>query len=203
MSSNIEIIKKCKWCGKEFVARKTTTEYCSHRCSGLAYKERKRQAQLREFKAKYSTQIEGKIEIEKLEFLSPTQVCRLLGVSRATAYRYFAETLSQPCSSKEKRWYDGRTLTNCSRKVISISNEKSRYGSPSLSSTHRRRCRKNSECQTPGCIRLRNVRAGRRLRAEERLFGAEAMLTATLPISSRRRKSTSGTPRLIFKPLME
>ena len=27
MSSNIEIIKKCKWCGKEFVARKTTTEW--------------------------------------------------------------------------------------------------------------------------------------------------------------------------------
>ena len=91
MSSNIEIIKKCKWCGKEFVARKTTTEYCSHRCSGLAYKERKRQAKLSEFKAEYSTQIEGKIEIEKLEFLSPSQVCRLLGVSRATVYRYFAD----------------------------------------------------------------------------------------------------------------
>ncbi|WP_301196872.1 helix-turn-helix domain-containing protein [uncultured Duncaniella sp.] len=91
MSSNIEIIKKCKWCGNEFVARKTTTEYCSHRCSGLAYKERKRQAKLQEFKAEYSTRLEGKVEIEKLEFLSPTQVCRLLGVSRATIYRYFAD----------------------------------------------------------------------------------------------------------------
>lgn len=91
MSSNIEIIKKCKWCGNEFVARKTTTEYCSHRCSGLAYKERKRQAKLNEFKAEYSVQVEGKVEIEKLEFLSPTQVCRLLGVSRATIYRYFAD----------------------------------------------------------------------------------------------------------------
>lgn len=46
MSSNIEIKKKCRWCGVEFIARKTTTEYCSHRCSGLAYKERKRQAKL-------------------------------------------------------------------------------------------------------------------------------------------------------------
>lgn len=46
MSSNIEIKKKCRWCGAEFIARKTTTEYCSHRCSGLAYKERKRQAKL-------------------------------------------------------------------------------------------------------------------------------------------------------------
>lgn len=91
MSSNIEIIKKCKWCGNEFVARKTTTEYCSHRCSGFAYKERKRLAKLNEFKAEYSVQVEGKVEIEKLEFLSPTEVCRLLGVSRATIYRYFAD----------------------------------------------------------------------------------------------------------------
>lgn len=95
MSSNIEIIKKCKWCGNEFVARKTTTEYCSHRCSGLAYKERKRQAKLQEFKAEYSTQLEGKVEIGKLEFLSPTQVSRLLGVSRATIYRYFADILKE------------------------------------------------------------------------------------------------------------
>ena len=40
MSSNIEIKKKCRWCGAEFIASKTTTEYCSHRCSGLAYKEK-------------------------------------------------------------------------------------------------------------------------------------------------------------------
>ncbi len=46
MSSNIFVNRVCQWCGKEFVARTTTTNYCSHRCSGLAYKERKRQAKL-------------------------------------------------------------------------------------------------------------------------------------------------------------
>ena len=29
MSSNIEIKKKCRWCGAEFIACKTTTEYCT------------------------------------------------------------------------------------------------------------------------------------------------------------------------------
>lgn len=33
MSSNIEIKKKCKWCGQIFIAHKTTTNYCSHRCN--------------------------------------------------------------------------------------------------------------------------------------------------------------------------
>jgi len=91
MSSNIEIIKKCAWCGKEFVARKTSTEYCSHLCSGLAYKERKRQQKLEAYKSEYAKATDEVCDIEKLEFLSPTQLCRLLGVSRATIYRYFAD----------------------------------------------------------------------------------------------------------------
>ena len=91
MSSNIEIIKRCGWCGKEFVARKTSTEYCSHRCSGLAYKERKRQQKLEAFKIEYVKSSDEVTEIEKLEFLSPTQLCQLLGISRATIYRYFAD----------------------------------------------------------------------------------------------------------------
>lgn len=102
MSSNIEIIKKCKWCGNEFVARKTTTEYCSHRCSGLAYKERKRQAKLSEYKAEYSAQVEGKVEIEKLEFLSQRRYadCWVSVVRQSTDT--LPITLSQPCSSKER-----------------------------------------------------------------------------------------------------
>ena len=89
MSSNIEITKTCRWCGKEFIARKTSTEYCSHRCSGLAYKERKRQKKLQEFHEDYArTKPGGTAEVEHQEFLTPIQLSRLLGICRATIYNY-------------------------------------------------------------------------------------------------------------------
>ena len=37
MASNIDIQKKCEWCGKLFIAHKTTTRCCSHHCANLAY----------------------------------------------------------------------------------------------------------------------------------------------------------------------
>ena len=91
MSSNIEITKTCRWCGKEFIARKTSTEYCSHRCSGLAYKERKRQKKLQEFHDEYArTKPGGTAEVEHQEFLTPIQLSRLLGICRASIYNYIS-----------------------------------------------------------------------------------------------------------------
>jgi hypothetical protein len=42
MSNKLEIIKKCEYCGKRFVAQRTTTRYCSHPCNSRAYKEDKK-----------------------------------------------------------------------------------------------------------------------------------------------------------------
>lgn len=42
-TSNIRIKKICVWCGNEFEAQKSTTQYCSKRCAEHAYKDRKRQ----------------------------------------------------------------------------------------------------------------------------------------------------------------
>ena len=39
----MEVRKICQWCGKPFIAKKTTTCYCSHQCSNLGYKERIRE----------------------------------------------------------------------------------------------------------------------------------------------------------------
>ena len=44
MSSNIEIRRICAWCKQEFIAHKTTTTCCSHRCANLLYKQKKREA---------------------------------------------------------------------------------------------------------------------------------------------------------------
>ncbi len=46
MASNIEIQKKCEWCGTIFTAHKITTAYCSHRCANLAYKDRVRKERI-------------------------------------------------------------------------------------------------------------------------------------------------------------
>lgn len=43
----MEIRKICQWCGKPFIAQKTTTCYCSHQCSNLGYKERIRERIIR------------------------------------------------------------------------------------------------------------------------------------------------------------
>ena len=74
-------------------------------------------------------------------------------------------TLSQPCSSKERHWCAYKTLTNYLKKVINMSNEKSRQENPLPSSTPRRRCKKYTVCPIRECIRLRSARAGLRLRA--------------------------------------
>lgn len=114
MSSNLEIEKICEECGEEFIARKLTTRFCSHRCSSRAYKARKRAEQIDEAtrldddsinhnrtgKTYSTTKIsyQRMSEIERLcdwydtvkdkEFLSVADTAILLSVSRSTVYRY-------------------------------------------------------------------------------------------------------------------
>lgn len=102
MSSNIEIKKKCRWCDNEFIARKTSTEYCSHRCSGLAYKERKRKARLDSYQQEYEHQQSGRAEATKQEFLTPTQAAKLLGVCHMTIYNYINQGVVKVWKLKRK-----------------------------------------------------------------------------------------------------
>ncbi len=39
----MEVKRVCKWCGKIFIAQKTTTCFCSHACASRGYKERIRE----------------------------------------------------------------------------------------------------------------------------------------------------------------
>ena len=86
MSSNIEIKKKCEWCGNYFIARKTTTAYCSHRCANLAYKERIRKQRVENLQIEFNKKAQDP-DVNK-EFLTPTQVSILLGIGRTSTYRY-------------------------------------------------------------------------------------------------------------------
>ena len=87
MSSNIKIQRICQHCGNEFTARTTTTLYCSHRCNSAAYKAKQRAGRVeqsnKETKRIKNQPIE---ELKAKEFLSVTQVSKLIGCSRQNVY---------------------------------------------------------------------------------------------------------------------
>lgn len=87
MSSNIKIQRICQHCGKEFTARTTSTQYCNHKCSQRAYKARVRVGKI-EASNKETQQIKNQPieELKAKEFLTVTQVSKLIGCSRQNVY---------------------------------------------------------------------------------------------------------------------
>ena len=87
MSSRIDIQKRCKWCNAVFTAHKTTTEYCSHRCANLAYKDRVRKQRIESLQHELRKSIKTPPNLNK-EYLTPSEVAKLLNVGRTSIYRY-------------------------------------------------------------------------------------------------------------------
>ena len=87
MSSRIDIQKRCKWCGAIFTAHKTTTEYCSHRCGNLAYKEKVRKQRIESLQHELGKSIKTPPNLNK-EYLTPSEVAELLHIGRTSIYRY-------------------------------------------------------------------------------------------------------------------
>ena len=87
MSSNIKVQRICQHCSKEFTARTTVTQYCSDTCSKKAYKARLKAAKVGtsniETRRIKTQPIE---ELKTREFLSVTQVSKLIGCSRQNVY---------------------------------------------------------------------------------------------------------------------
>ena len=104
MSSNIDIQKKCKWCGEVFTAHKMSTVYCSHKCANLAYKERVRKERISAYQKELSFKEynEPLKDLEQREFFTPTAAAKLLGISRATIYRYLADETIKAVQFKGK-----------------------------------------------------------------------------------------------------
>lgn len=87
MSSNIKVQRICQHCGNEFTARTTITLYCSHRCNSAAYKAKQR-AEKVERSNKETQRIKNQPieELKAREFLTVTQVSKLIGCSRQNVY---------------------------------------------------------------------------------------------------------------------
>ncbi|MDE7412677.1 MAG: helix-turn-helix domain-containing protein [Muribaculaceae bacterium] len=87
-TSNIRIKKVCQWCGNEFEAQKTTTQYCCKRCAEHAYKERKRQEKKKITETLDSlTARENKInQLSGRDYLSVAEVAQILNVTPRSVY---------------------------------------------------------------------------------------------------------------------
>jgi excisionase family DNA binding protein len=87
MSSNIKVQRICQHCNNEFTARTTATLYCSHRCNSSAYKAKQRAGKVEQSNKETKRIKNQPIEELKLrEFLSVTQVSKLIGCSRQNVY---------------------------------------------------------------------------------------------------------------------
>ena len=88
MSSNIQIQRICQHCSNEFTARTTVTQFCSDRCSKRAYKARIKSAKIESSNKETQLIISKPIEeIKSKAFLSISETCKLIGISRRTLYR--------------------------------------------------------------------------------------------------------------------
>lgn len=82
--------KICQWCGKPFIAQKTTTCYCSHQCSNLGYKERIRERR-RQLKRAQEL-LQPRQAAEGQDFFSFAQAAKLMGVTRQYIYKLVKES---------------------------------------------------------------------------------------------------------------
>lgn len=104
MSSNISVYRICGFCGFEFVAHKTTTKYCSLKCSSKDYKRRLKNQKI-ESSNLQTIKIKNQplIDLKDKEFLNVKQLALLLGFSTKTVYRLInAKTINTYNFSKRK-----------------------------------------------------------------------------------------------------
>lgn len=85
----MEVKRICQWCGKPFIAQKTTTCYCSPQCSKRGYKHRikERKMELRHIQEMQ----ELRSSLEQQEYFTFSQAARLMGVSRQYIYKLVKE----------------------------------------------------------------------------------------------------------------
>ena len=100
----MEIQKRCKYCGRSFIAHKMTTIYCSPSCNNKDYKRAIREKQIAEY---YESHPEGKEQIAKdalqdKAFLTPREAAKVLGIGKSSVYRELASGLIKAVQRKGK-----------------------------------------------------------------------------------------------------
>ncbi len=86
MSEHVTYKKKCIYCGKSFIARKSTTKYCSIQCNKKHYREKK-QREKKENKRKKNINDQRIEFLQKKAYLSISETAEMFAVSRTTIWR--------------------------------------------------------------------------------------------------------------------
>ena len=90
----MEVRKICQWCGKPFIAQKTTTCYCSHQCSNLGYKDRIRE---RKRQLKRSQELlQPRQAAEGQDFFSFAQAAKLMGGIQTSGFTHQRQEVAHP-----------------------------------------------------------------------------------------------------------
>jgi len=88
MSSNIQVQRICQFCGSEFTAKKTVTKTCSDQCAKRLYKQKLKENKISESNKEASAILTKPLDMLKAkEFLTISEACILLSVSRWTIWR--------------------------------------------------------------------------------------------------------------------
>ena len=90
MRTKEPIKKLCDYCGKEFQASRQDTLYCSHDCNRKAYRETKRKEVIALTKTLVSKKKieQAVVDLSNREYLSISEVARLLGWCKQSVYNY-------------------------------------------------------------------------------------------------------------------
>lgn len=81
----MEVKRTCKWCGKVFIAQKTTTQYCSLQCAQRGYKQRVREK--RDELKRSQELLRPTASLEGQDYLTFSKVASLMGTSRQYIYK--------------------------------------------------------------------------------------------------------------------
>lgn len=100
----MEIQKRCKYCGRSFIAHKMTTIYCSPSCNNKDYKRAIREKQIAEY---YESHPEHKEQptrdvLQDKAFLTPRGAAKVLGIGKSSVYRELASGLIKAVQMKGK-----------------------------------------------------------------------------------------------------
>lgn len=81
----MKTIRKCKFCGKEFVAKNGMQKFCCEECQTMAEKARKKRQQ------DFMNAVEPVIDLQRQEYLTFAKAALLMGCSRQYVYKLVNE----------------------------------------------------------------------------------------------------------------